>query len=436
MALATTERTLSEIALPLTQDKDLDSLLFEIAEARFVLIGEASHGTSDFYSWRSALTRRLIEGKNFDFVAVEGDWPACYEINSFIKKYDNSKNTAKEALNVFKRWPTWMWANQEVLRFVEWLKNHNQSLPVEKRVGFYGLDVYSLWESLGEVTSYLKQRYPELLPDAQQAYKCFEPYADDEYAYAQATAFLPKNCEAEVVDLLVKLRQKNNKKNKSQDDFEAAFNAEQNMHVVVNAERYYRAMVQGSSNSWNVRDQHMVETLYNIAKRYGGSSKGIVWAHNTHVGDARFTDMATAGMVNIGQLVRQQESREEVFLIGFGTYSGSVIAGRYWDAPAEVMDVPPAKENSWEEEMHDSVAANALFLSRDLQSITGSNHPFGHRAIGVVYNPERERGNYVPTILSGRYDSFLFIDRSHALHPLHGEHPNLKELPETFPYAF
>ena len=420
-----------ELAQPLEDADDLNPLLERIGNAKYVLLGEASHGTSDYYTWRARLSKRLIEEKGFSFVAVEGDWPDCTRVNRFVKSFEGK--SARETLHAFGRWPTWMWANWEVVAFTEWLRNHNEGLSDDEKVGFYGLDVYSLWESLEAVTDFLKHTDPEALEAAKRAYRCFEPYQEDAQDYAHATAFVPTSCEAEVVDLLTTLRRKAH----THDDPEARFNAEQNARVAVNAERYYRAMIRGGPESWNIRDHHMVDTLENLIKHHGPEAKAIVWEHNTHIGDARATDMAEAGMVNVGQLVRQKYGDENVVLVGFGSYEGSVIAGAFWDAPMEHMSVPPAREGSWENVLHEAGVGDTLLITRDLQDEVFRTRR-GHRAIGVVYNPARERyGNYVPTTLPERYDAFLYLDKTSALHPLHMEHQEAAqgEPPETYPWG-
>ncbi len=418
-----------ELAQPLEDADDLDPLLERIGDAKYVLLGEASHGTSDYYTWRARLSKRLIEEKGFSFVAVEGDWPDCTRVNRFVKGYGGE--SARETLRAFSRWPTWMWANWEVVAFTEWLRNHNEGLSDDEKVGFYGLDVYSLWESLEAVTDYLKRTDPEALETAKRAYKCFEPYHEDAQDYAHATAFVPTSCEAEVVDLLTTLR----RKAQTHDDPKAHFNAEQNARVAVDAERYYRAMIRGGPESWNIRDHHMVDTLENLMQHHGPESKAIVWEHNTHIGDARATDMAGADMVNVGQLVREKHAADDVVLVGFGSFEGSVIAGASWDAPMERMSVPPAREGSWERVLHEAGVGNALFITRDLQGEIFRTRR-GHRAIGVVYNPARERyGNYVPTTLPERYDAFLYLDKTSALHPLHMEETTQGEPPETYPWG-
>ncbi len=421
------------LARPLTDAASLDPILDLVGDARYVLIGEASHGTSDFYTWRARLSQRLIAEKGFSFVSVEGDWPDAYRVNRYVKGYLDSGAEARDVLASFDRWPTWMWANWEVTAFVRWLRAHNDRLPPEQRVGFYGLDVYSLWESMRAIMDYLEETDPEAAQTAREAYLCFEPYGQDVQRYAWATAMVPTTCEDEVVQLLAELRRGIPE---YPGDAEAKFNAEQNAWVMVNAERYYRAMVRSNADSWNIRDQHMADVLDRLMQYHGPRAKGIVWEHNTHVGDARATDMAGAGMVNVGQLARERHSNDGVVLVGFGTYRGSVIAGNSWGAPMEVMPVPEARRDSWEALLH-AASAEDKFLILPLALENGAFlMPRGHRAIGVVYDPKQERfGNYVPTVLPNRYDAFLFIDESEALHPLHLAPYDTEEPPETYPWG-
>ena len=426
-------------------DKDLDALLERIGDARYVLLGEASHGTSEFYMWRAEITKRLITEKGFSFIAVEGDWPDCYRVNRYAKCMENSGSSAFEVLRAFSRWPTWMWANREIVDLIEWLRSHNKVIEKEdKKVGFYGLDVYSLWESLDTVIQYLQKNYPDAMKSAIEAYRCFEPYGRDVEEYARATAFIPESCEDEVMDMLIKLRQKTSEREEGDgrlkgDGREAYFNAEQNAVVAKNAELYYRTMMHGGVASWNVRDHHMMNTLERLMKFHGTNAKSIVWAHNTHIGDARATDMRQAKMVNLGQLAREQAGRDSVVLVGFGTYKGSVIASKEWGEPMERMPVPSAIDGSWDSFLHridDNVGRNKLLTFDDIDKTETPSllESKGQRAIGVVYNPSYEKyGNYVETILPIRYDAFLFIDETHALHPLHMPVSPDEELPETFP---
>jgi len=422
-----------ELARPLRHPDDLDPLLDAIGDARYVLLGEASHGTSEYYTWRAQISRRLITEKGFSFIAVEGDWPDCYRVNRYIKSLSDAGENAREVLHAFERWPTWMWANEEVVELAKWLHKHNHDQPEDKKVGFYGLDVYSLWESLYAVLSYLHRSDPSALLAAWKAFRCFEPYGEDVQEYAQAARFVPNSCEDEVVTLLQELRRK--APEYRVDGREAYFVAEQNALVLTNAEAYYRTMVRGGPDSWNLRDRHMTETLERLMRHHGPRARAIVWEHNTHIGDARHTDMAEQGEFNVGQLVRERHLDEGVVLVGFGSYQGSVIAGRQWEAPMERMRVPPARAGSWEDILHRAGPDDQLLLFADRELNAEWLQPRGHRAIGVVYRPEYEHyGNYVPTVLPRRYDAFLYLDRTQALHPLHEVKPREEgEVPETFP---
>jgi erythromycin esterase-like protein len=421
-----------DLSHPFNQSRDLDPLLERIGDAHFVLLGEASHGTADYYTWRAALSKRLIEEKGFSFIAVEGDWPDCYRVNRYVKHYADSGASACQVLYEYERWPTWMWANEEIADLAEWLRNHNDGQPEAKKVGFYGLDVYSLWDSLYAVMGYLRKNHPEALPAARRALQCFEPYGEDVQEYARATVLVPTSCEREAVALLQELRRQ--PPPHPDDGRESHFVAEQNALVVKNAEAYYRAMVRGGPDSWNVRDRHMTQTLERLLRFHGDGARAIVWEHNTHVGDARFTDMADDGMVNVGQLVRERFEDQGVMIVGFGSHRGTVIAGQEWEAPMEVMPVPPGRSGSWEDVLHQAGGQDRLLLF-DETSITPEMRAVrGHRAIGVVYRPQYEQyGNYVPTVLPRRYDAFLFIDETEALHPLHVKGHAEHEVPETYP---
>lgn len=427
----TAYRAVKEKALRISGPNELSQLLDQIGDARIVLLGEASHGTHEYYTWRSAISRKLIEEKGFSFIAVEGDWPDCYRLNRYIKSYPDSGISARDVLGAMQRWPTWMWANWEIVQLSEWLKNHNMSFPAEKRVGFYGLDVYSLWESLEAIEHYLCKSYPSALPVLREVQLCFEPYYDNEVAYARATSRFSSSCERDVLELLEKLR-------KTQQNYagdgEAGFDAEQNAVVAVNAEKYYRAMLHGGPASWNVRDTHMTETLRRLLAFHGEGTRAVIWAHNTHIGDARATDMALDNTINIGQLITE-EFGNEVVKVGFGSYKGAVVAGREWNDVMRVMQVPPAPEGSWEELLHSAGQGSNLFLTKEALKSEVFHETVGHRAIGVVYHPEYERpGNYVPSVIADRYDAFIYIDETRALHPLHIK-PHGGKIPETYPWG-
>jgi len=426
--------SIKQWAYPLQSKADLQPLFDRIGDARIVMLGEASHGTHEYYTWRSHISKRLIEEKGFNFIAVEGDWPDCYRLNRFVKGYDADNKSAFKVLHAFNRWPTWMWANWEIVALADWLQKHNTGLPANKRAGFYGLDVYSLWESMESIMQYLKKTDPAALKVAEDAFHCFEPYRKGEgQSYARASQFVPELCENEVVHLLREIQQKLPTYNT---DYENVFSAEQNALITVNAEKYYRAMIKGGSHSWNVRDRHMADTLERLLKFHGETSKVIVWEHNTHVGDARATDMAGEGMFNIGELARMQHHDKGVILVGFGSYKGTVMAGKSWSAKMQAMQMPEARKGSWEYLLHSAGKENKLLLMDDFagNDMFMENH-IGHRAIGVVYNPQHEQyGNYVPTILPLRYDAFIFLDETRALHPLHIE-PDGEQIPETYPFG-
>lgn len=420
-------------AFPLNEMDDLAPLMKRIGDARTVMLGEASHGTSEYYSWRAYITQRLIKEKGFNMIAVEGDWPDCYRLNRYIKNYSNAGKNAFEVLKEFNRWPTWMWANWEILALAEWLYQFNKDLPANKKIGFYGLDVYSLWESMEFIMQYLRKTDPGALKVAEEAYQCFEPYRKEEGAsYARALQFVPELCQNEVVSLLKAIREKLPQYNT---DYENVFSAEQNALVMVNAEKYYRAMIEGGPHSWNIRDRHMADTMERLLKFHGENSKIIIWEHNTHIGDARATDMADEGMYNIGELARLQHHDKGVVLVGFGSYKGTVVAGRSWGAPMQYMNMPEAQKGSWEYLLHKEGAKNKLLLMDDFMDDVFMENHIGHRAIGVVYNPEYEKyGNYVPTILPMRYDAFIYIDETNGVHPLHIK-PDGHQVPETYPFG-
>ncbi|MFB6221842.1 MAG: erythromycin esterase family protein [Halolamina sp.] len=420
-----------EYARPVDGPADLDDLVDYLADRQFVLLGEASHGTSEFYRWRAQLSARLIEDHGFDFVAVEGDWPSCYTVNRFVKGLSGGPETVREALDPFARWPTWMWANWEAVEFFEWLELHNRTFE-DDAVGFYGLDVYSLFESMDAVVDYLDETDPEAAEHVRAAYRCFEPYGEDAREYGRSTRLVPKSCEDEVVDVLTRLRERApTYDGESRDE---AFNAEQNAHVVKNAEEYYRSLA-GSGNSWNVRDRHMTNTLDRLVEHHGGDAKAIVWAHNTHVGDARATDMERRGRLNIGQLVRERNPAEDVAVVGFGSHHGSVIAADEWGAEMESMVVPEAEQGSYEHVFHRAGDENRLLFTDRIDDRDALAEPRGNRAIGVVYHPALESGNYVPTNLRERYDAFVHIDETAALHPLE-LHPDREKVPELYPLGF
>ncbi len=403
---------IKEHSFKLQTEDDLQKIVDAIGDRKVVLLGEASHGTSEYYTYRAEITKRLIQQKGFSIIAVEGDWPSCFEVNRYIKGYDQTYQNGREALKQFNRWPSWMWANEEVLQLTEWLKQYNQNH--EKQVGFYGIDVYSLWESMEEIINYLEKIKSPDVETAKAAFACFEPHNRKPENYGVAASFLSEDCVNEVIELLQKVRT-NFIHHQSE---EATLNLQVNALVAANAEQYYRAMVQDDTASWNVRDYHMADTVDELLHYHGDDEKVIIWEHNTHIGDARATDMKGEGLVNVGQIMRERFGQEQVYAIGFGTHRGSVVAAKRWGDPLEVMNVPVAEKNSWEDVMHEAGAFNkAILFTEDNKHLF--TKPVGHRAIGVVYHPEYEHlGNYVPSVMSERYDAFIHIDETKALVPL------------------
>jgi len=416
----------------LNTSKDLDALVSDIEDKSIVMLGEASHGTHEFYTWRSAISKRLIEEKGFSFIAVEGDWPDCYKINRYVKGYKDTSDDIRNVLLNFDRWPTWMWANWEVAALAEWLNEHNKKLSPDKKIGFYGLDVYSLWDSMYEMINYLDQEDPHAAMTVKRAIECFEPYQHNEQLYARYS-LTKHSCRDKVLALLKEIRMK---AQFLDGDREAGFNTEQNALIAVNAEKYYTSMMGFDNESWNVRDRHMMQTVDRLMKFHGKNAKGIVWEHNTHIGDARATNMKRQGMINIGQLAREDYGEDKIYLVGFASHSGTVIAGDEWGAPMEELEVPAARPGSIEDILHKESASDRYILFSEGISEKMYETEIHHRAIGVVYHPETERmSNYVPSVLSKRYDALVFLDETSALHPLH-MHPHNEKVPETYPFGF
>ncbi|WP_082116163.1 erythromycin esterase family protein [Hymenobacter terrenus] len=404
------ERGISRLETP----QNLDPLLNQIGTVRYALLSEASHGTAEFYAWRATITKRLIQEKGFPLIGVEGDWPALYQLNRYVKGVNNGASAA-EVLRRLTRWPTWMWANTEVADFAEWLRGYNSTRPATQKVGFYGLDLYSLRESLQNIRTNFVEADPATRNAVDAALDCLSAYPNEE-DYGQATTSGTR-CATAVANVLTAVR---NRLKTLPADHEGAFNAEQNALVAVNTERYYRAAVRSYAGSWNIRDQHMTETINRLMRFHGPDAKVAVWEHNTHVGDARYTDMADAGMVNVGQLMREQHAAEGVFVVGFTTYTGTVTASPYWGGPVTSMPVPAAQPNSWEAALHEQSPGNNLILVESWRPDERLTQRRGHRAIGVEYNPGSESGNCVPTDLPHRYDALLVIDQTQALQPSPG----------------
>ncbi|MBE1493738.1 erythromycin esterase-like protein [Amycolatopsis lexingtonensis] len=414
-----------ESAAPLRSPQDLDPLVRRIGHARIVLLGEATHGTAEFYRWRAELTRRLLAERDFSFVAVEGDWPECHRVHCCAVGAPGAPNDPGQVLWGFRRWPTWLWANEEVAEFAAWLRSFNATGDGPP-CGFHGLDVYSLGESLRGVLGYVRAHAPGHVEAALRAFRCFEPFGEDPRGYGVSAELVPENCREEVVRLLTELRSA--APADSVPGLGPAFVAEQNAEVVAGAERYYREMVRGGARSWNTRDTHMSDTLDRLLRAYGPHSKAVVWAHNSHVGDARATDMAAAGMLNLGQLVRERHAADGVVTVGFGTFRGSVLAADHWGGAVRRMPVEPARPGSLEGLLHDAVPGEES-LHVFAEDTAWAEELREHRAIGVVHRG----GGYVPTVPSARYDAFVHCDETTASTPLHQWEPEAGEEAQTYP---
>jgi erythromycin esterase-like protein len=428
-----------EIARP-TAD-GYDALVKTAGQANCVLIGEASHGTHEFYATRAELTRRLIVEHGFRAVAVEADWPDSFRVHRFVTGRGDDQ-TATEALSDFRRFPAWMWGNTVVVEFVDWLREWNSGAGAGKNIaGFYGLDLYSMHSSIDAVLEYLDKVDPPSAQRARRRYACFDHFGEDPQHYGLATVTgRAEPCEEEVVGQLVELRRQYTELigrdgHIGEEEF---FSAEQNARLIANAERYYRAMFHGHVNSWNLRDEHMFETLNQLVRHLDdGRARVVVWAHNSHLGDARATAMSRHGEFNVGQLIRER-FRGDSFSIGFTTHSGSVTAASDWGDPAERKRVRPALRGSYEELFH-AVETSGFWidLRQKNKATTLLREERLERAIGVIYRPETERlSHYFEARLAEQFDAVIHLDETRALEPLNRSSEwETGELPETYPFS-
>jgi erythromycin esterase-like protein len=419
----------------------LDPLIDLAGDSSFVLLGEASHGTHEFYSTRAAITERLIKEKGFQAVAVEADWPDADRVNRYVRRRSNDSMPAK-ALSGFTRFPVWMWRNRNVETFVGWLREYNDSRPQHAaQVGFYGLDLYSLNRSRAEVLRYLERVDPGAARRARYRYSCFDHFGEDEQAYGYAAGFdLLQSCQQEVIQQLTDLQQRgyyeylHRDGQVAEDEF---FSAEQNARLVKNAEEYYRGMFQGRVNTWNLRDLHMAETLHALAahlERRFERAKIVVWAHNSHLGNARATERSRNGEWNLGQLVRERYAQS--VLVGFTTYTGTVTAASDWGALHETKRVRPALPESWEALFHKiGVSQFLVTFAGDERLSTEFRAERLERAIGVIYRPETERlSHYFHARIADQFDAVIHFDETSAVEPLpHAEEEQTPEIPEIYP---
>ncbi|MDX3911637.1 MAG: protein-L-isoaspartate(D-aspartate) O-methyltransferase [Sphingobium sp.] len=419
--------------LPAFDDPAFGRLFDRFADRRVVLLGEASHGTSEFYQARAAITRHLIANHGYTIVAVEADWPDAATVDSYVRHRPHRTSAEKP----FQRFPTWMWRNTDIQALIHWVRDHNQTIAdMDSRAGFYGLDIYNMSGSIGAVLGYLDEVDPDAAAVARERYGCLTPWQSDPATYGRAALSRGyAECERAVIDQCRDLLQK--RLDYAKDDGDAFLDAAQNARLIASAERYYRIMYYGGAESWNLRDTHMFETLQNLLDAKGPDAKAIVWAHNSHVGDARHTDMGVSrDELNIGQLCREAYGRDAA-LIGFGTHTGTVAAATNWDGDMEVKRVNPSRSDSYERQFHDSGKARFLLdmspgaheaLRRRL------SEPRLERFIGVIYRPDTELwSHYSQAVLPEQFDAFVWFDETRAVTPLGPE--DHQGVPETYPFG-
>lgn len=429
------EQLVLKNAVALKKRDDFEQIIDKVKSSQVVMLGEATHGSQEFYEWRRMISQELIEKHGFNLIAVEGDWPACAAVDRYIRD-SKKEDQAYETLRSFQRWPGWMWANTEMMKLTQWMKQFNHNQSPKRQVGFYGLDIYSFFDSVDEVLRILAQISPEMEKKARDLYSCLNRFDRNEKSYARSLHQEPEGCSQQVVEVLKEVLQLKVERHQASQ----LFAVQQNARIVRNAEQYYSAIIHGTAEGWNIRDRHMFATLKSLLDKQGVQGKAIVWAHNSHIGDHQSAMFKQSGQVNLGGLAREEWGKDLVSLIGFGTYRGEVIASKAWDGPTAVLPVPPARESTYEHIFHHAAVAlksNSFFLwlKEDLQN-SELKKAKGHRGIGVVYNPIGERReNDQPVSLTERYDGFLFVDQTHALTPLKQKFQR-KDIPETWPIGF
>lgn len=404
------QRALEAVALPLHNPDDLEPMLAEASAARVMLLGESTHGTSEYYRWRAEISKRLIEQGGVRFIAVEGDWASLLALNDWIKADEEPEREAADIMRQFQRWPEWMWANREMLDLVEWLREWNANRPAGEQVGLYGMDVYGFWEAMDLVKAYYRENKPEMVARIEELYELLEQHRPDQHAYAREAWF--DSARQEVADAKGKLRER-----LESTGAKDTFLAWQSAAVVAGAEGHLRAMGDPGPESWNTRARHMHETVLRLLEWFGPESRGIVWAHNTHIGDARATAMAGQRQVNIGQLMREEFDDGETYAVGFACATGRVLAGGEWGAQRQTMQIPEPPPGTLEAILSELTSEPVLLLFSEAETIL--REVIGHRAIGVVYNPAMDPRQFVPTRLADRYNALLFFPETEPLDPLH-----------------
>ena len=411
--------SLRTLAQPLRHTDHLNPLLDAVGDARLVLLGEASHGTREFYTWRDRLSRRLIRERGFTFIAIEGDWVTLLPLDRYVRHRSGAPASAREALLQVKRWPRWLWANSELEALGEWLRAFNRGRPAGHRVGIHGIDLYAIWESLDAVQAFYQTHLPESAARVRHLYRFLRGFGGDYQAYANYVSHTQHSARAEVARVAQELAERYRYAAPAQRDI--LFEVLQHAKVVESGERYLRDMARPGSHSWNARANHFERSVARLLDHYGPGSRAIVWAHNTHIGDARATNMVCVGEMNLGQLARERHGDNAVFALGFGTATGSVLAARTWEGRRYIMETPLPRPDSLEAALLASGDGDRILILDGTSPATAVlRRILPHRAIGVVFAPQRERwANYVSTRLADRYDAFVFIPHTHALNPLH-----------------
>lgn len=403
---------------PLEKPADLDALIQAANDKRVVMLGESTHGTHEFYVWRDLISRRLIEEQGFRWVLVEGDFASLHEVNRYIRHEKGAAKSAQALLRKLDRWPQWMWGNNEMVVFVEWLRAYNQGRPAAEQVSFMGLDLYGEWRSYDAVLASLKRVDRRLYRTANKAYRCIKPFKNHSWNYARAVKAGQVDCRESLAEVMALVHSDHPKLNSlAPDDL---FYLRQNARVVHKAERHFRlAMTEGELASWNARVMHMQQSLQAVMDLQGESGRVLVWAHNSHIGDARFTSMRESGHLNIGQLAREHWGNEAVFLVGFSTFEGRTIAALGWGGAIAAMRLPAAARDSAEEWLASANHANFYWAFSDEDRANPLlQAPWGQRAVGVVYSPSHDRQQYEPSLLPERYDALVFFRQTRPLTPL------------------
>ncbi len=395
----------------LNNEDDLGPLINQASNPSYVLLGEASHGTADYYYWRKKISQRLIKEKDFNYVLVEGDWDALYKLNLYVKHLSNPEGGAYEIMKSFNRWPTWMWANYEFLEFVKWLREYNLNLELDYRIGLYGMDVYGLTNSMNEIIKYLKDNDLNIAYEIENLYNCLLQYEDDYSSYIYDIYQGKNNCEENVLEAFKIIKE-------NEEDTYDYFKIIQDAKVVIYGEKHYRFNLHQDSSAWNARVLGMKDRFNELLKFYGKNSKAIVWAHNTHIGDARATDMKERGSINISQLLREKHGNDQVYIVGFSSYSGTVMASLAWQEAERIFMIPKAPKESLEHILSQKDLDSFYILLNDDNLPYYLTEKIDHRAKGVVYSPIHDNYNYVETIVNERYNALMFIKSTKHLNPI------------------